>query len=417
MLAVRDRKDYRNVNDGLVRSETEQGLIVSGLETAIRNALEKSNRANPEIRARIYQSARQALESGLVKQGVTDAQMVAAQRQRLELKIREIEGEERSRAAPAMPSPSPLPPAAREPLAQRAPPSPAAPEEASLLGGAMRDDAGDRAPGSRAFDGSSLDSLRAERDGAPAAAPQSDMPAGKTRKRRHRFGREDTILDAPPERTAKPRRRRGFFSVLAAWLVFFGLIGAAGWWAYSSGLVQQSLDQAIEAASQSTRNQSSGQQGLGPQVGFSADWLPIFDGTNIAAVQASAPATMEPVTTASGAAVRLASGAVDATGDIAIEIPASVLGQLAGQTSTIALTVQSGAESGVQFSVRCEFASLGTCSRHRFSAHQEKADALFRVTFDASAAPGASGRLLINTSVAGESSPVLLYAVRILPGQ
>ncbi|MFN7092436.1 MAG: hypothetical protein ACK4P4_18025 [Allorhizobium sp.] len=399
---------------------------MSGLETAIRNALAKSDRTSPEIRARIYQSARQALDSGLAKQGVTDAQMVATQRQRLELKIREIEGEERSRvqapgvATPAPTSPVPVSPAARDPVAsltQRPASPPPEAEDASFLGGAMRDDARSDAPGSRAADASSLDSLRPERDDAPTAESFPDTAADTKPGRRHRFGRDGTTLDVPPKRAAKPRRRRGFLSVLAAWLVFFGLIGAAGWWAYSSGLVQQSLDQAIEAANQASRNQSSGQQGLGPQVGFSADWLNVFDGTNTAVVQASAPATMEPVTTASGAAVRLASGAVDATGDIAVEIPADVLGQLAGKTSTLALTVQSGAESGVQFSVRCEFASLGACSRHRFSAQQEKADALFRVTFDASAAPGTSGRLLINTSVAGESNPVLLYAVRILPGQ
>ena len=38
---------------------------MSGLETAIRNALARSERANAEVRARIYQSARNALEAGL----------------------------------------------------------------------------------------------------------------------------------------------------------------------------------------------------------------------------------------------------------------------------------------------------------------------------------------------------------------
>ncbi|MGO7623917.1 regulator, partial [Rhizobium ruizarguesonis] len=41
---------------------------MSGLETAIRNALENSDRDNPEVRGRIYKSARQALEAGLRKQ-------------------------------------------------------------------------------------------------------------------------------------------------------------------------------------------------------------------------------------------------------------------------------------------------------------------------------------------------------------
>ncbi|MCY1310482.1 hypothetical protein D9M70_606760 [compost metagenome] len=56
---------------------------MSGLETAIRNALERSDRASAETRARIYQSARQALEAGLQKQGIEDVNVIAQQRHRL----------------------------------------------------------------------------------------------------------------------------------------------------------------------------------------------------------------------------------------------------------------------------------------------------------------------------------------------
>ncbi|MGG2475119.1 hypothetical protein ACNVD4_07100, partial [Rhizobium sp. BR5] len=70
---------------------------MSGLETAIRNALEKSDRSNAEVRARIYQSSRQALEAGLRKQGIDDPQVVSQQRQRLESLIHVIENEERNR--------------------------------------------------------------------------------------------------------------------------------------------------------------------------------------------------------------------------------------------------------------------------------------------------------------------------------
>lgn len=69
---------------------------MSGLETAIRNALERSDRSNAEIRARIYQSARQALENGLQKQQIEDPEVISVQRQRLEAVIRAIEMEERA---------------------------------------------------------------------------------------------------------------------------------------------------------------------------------------------------------------------------------------------------------------------------------------------------------------------------------
>lgn len=72
---------------------------MSGLETAIRNALDRSDRTDGDTRARIYQSARQALEAGLQRQGVTDKLIVMQQQKRLEEKIREIETEEVDRLA------------------------------------------------------------------------------------------------------------------------------------------------------------------------------------------------------------------------------------------------------------------------------------------------------------------------------
>src|SRR5690606_19624591 len=73
-----------------------EGSDVSGLETAIRNALARSERANAEVRARIYQSARNALEAGLRKQDIRDPETIAAQRHRLEATIHQIEAEERA---------------------------------------------------------------------------------------------------------------------------------------------------------------------------------------------------------------------------------------------------------------------------------------------------------------------------------
>ncbi|OLP58316.1 hypothetical protein BJF93_06830 [Xaviernesmea oryzae] len=68
---------------------------MSGLETAIREALSRSDRRSPETRARIYQSARNALEAGLRKQNVTDPKLVEQQRHRLEAAIHAIERDER----------------------------------------------------------------------------------------------------------------------------------------------------------------------------------------------------------------------------------------------------------------------------------------------------------------------------------
>src|SRR5262245_58620808 len=77
-----------------------KGPDVSGLETAIRTALSNADRDNPEVRAKIYQFARQALEAGLRKQDITETEAVAYHRHRLETTIHMIEAEERERLHP-----------------------------------------------------------------------------------------------------------------------------------------------------------------------------------------------------------------------------------------------------------------------------------------------------------------------------
>lgn len=137
---------------------------MSGLETAIRNALERSDRSNAEIRARIYQSARQALENGLQKQQIEDPEVISVQRQRLEAVIRAIEMEERAalkeRAQTPVVSLGEV--KARGDRVERAPeaPAPAAPrsEPAPKPEGS---------PPAQADGG--LGALRPERDGPPAA--------------------------------------------------------------------------------------------------------------------------------------------------------------------------------------------------------------------------------------------------------
>ncbi len=258
--------------------------------------------------------------------------------------------------------------------------------------------------------------MRAHRSAPAVERPEAGKAEPPAEEKGRRRTRDATTLDIPPERAAKPRRRRGFLSVLMAWLVFFALIGAAVWWAYSSGIIQQSLQQALDAANRGTANRSGAAQ-EGPQTGFSEDWVEVFDGSDQAAVQAGPSASAEAASTATGSAIRLASASATAEGDVAIAIPAEILRELAGKSSTIALTVQSASEAAFQFSVRCDFGSLGNCARHRFTARQEAADVLLRVTFERSIAPNDPGRLLLNTGLDEANASLVLHSVRVLPGQ
>lgn len=410
---------------------------MSGLETAIRNALERSDRVNRDVRARIYQSARQALDAGLRKQGVSDRLTIMQQQELLERKIQEIEAEELRRLE--QPAPMPVleldtelpydqePQRVDPPVQTTAASEPARREPEVMLDGETRSattapaastappvEAAAAAPMGSSGDLGGLGAARAERlEAVPEAKPAKAAKAKKAP-----APPSGTTLDVPPERAAKPRRRRGFLSHLMTWLITLAVVGGACWWFYQSGMVQSFIEEAMKAADRATAAGSGeGPIAFDPRSGFSDDWAEIFVPSRVAELKPGDRAQVEAVAGAEGQAVRIVSATPGEGGDVAIDVPPEVLREMAGKSSTVALTLQSAQDNSVQLSVRCDFGSLGNCSRHRFTATQEKQDALFRVTFERSLAPNSPGRLIVNSGLDGADRPVLLYSVRILPGQ
>lgn len=411
---------------------------MSGLETAIRNALDRAERGDGQVRARIYQSARQALDAGLRKQGVTDNLVIMQQRKRLEDKIGEIENEEIDRLAqsaqpalgadvdpfievdaPVRHGASPSAPDVAVPLdASRA--SPAYAADTGALGGVTRSgstasshpEAPSVAP-KIAPAGYGAEPVSAVVPEAPAIEEIS--PKTKAKGRKGRKGKASA--DAPAGRAR--RKKRGFLSHLITWIVTLGVVAVGCFIFYQSGMVQSIVDEAMRSANRPAAFNASGQ---GPSVlssrgGFSEDWAAIFEPKEGAVFRAGSQAQAQIATGTEGQALRISSATPNAAGDIAIEVPVEVLRELAGKSSTLALTIQSAVNQQSQLSVRCDFGSLGTCSRHRFTATQEKLDALFKVSFDRTMAPNAPGRILVNSGLQGTDRPVFIYSVRALPGQ
>ncbi|MGO7000487.1 regulator [Rhizobium leguminosarum] len=394
---------------------------MSGLETAIRTALENSDRDNPEVRARIYQSARQALEAGLRKQDITDTEVVAHHRHRLESTIHAIEGEERDRLHPRQRPPEvPVPPVVEMP----APPVHQA--EADEFGGPMV--SGEtRAPEvMHRGDESSLDDVHAGNTDHLAAAP-----VGEERLAR---GQRATNMDFRPERAAGRRKPRKFFSRLLVWCVLLAFIGIGAWWAHTSGLLMSAAERDTSVANPPASTQpedftgnddSAGNAGshtdepvtIDPQNSFSADWIPLFKPEDADKIQSGPRARTEKIAENDGPAVRLISESGAADGNVSINVPPSVLQQLAGKSSTIALTLQSTTDEPTQITVECNFQTLGNCARHRFTVTREKSDALLQVKFDRSLAPNSPGTLTINSDLDGKARGINLFAIRILPGQ
>lgn len=375
---------------------------MSGLETAIRHALERSERTNSETRARIYQSARNALEAGLRKQDVHDPDVIAKQRHRLEAIIHAIELEERAALKAASVAPAVrMETGSRE----RHAPSP------DLDDGIHRPP--ERVAGeavSPVVDGG-LAGLRPDRreEGlSPAAEPVSG-----------RRGKGAKVVPPKPRR----RKRGSFLSFVMVVTTLVAAFGTAAWWVQTSGLLKSAAERDTSVANPPSTVQSEdfdgaeGLKTLGSEQGFSGDWAEVFKPADAAKVTAGRRASADTVSDENGQRLRITSATAEADGNVLIEIPASVLGEISGKTSTVALSVQADTGKQTQFSVECDFSSLGDCGRHRFTVNEEKSDMLFKVTFDRSLAPSAPGHLLINSDVTGAGNSLSLFAVRILPGQ
>ncbi|KZS53029.1 hypothetical protein [Rhizobium anhuiense] len=395
---------------------------MSGLETAIRTALENSDRDNPEVRARIYQSARQALEAGLRKQDITDTEVVAHHRHRLESTIHAIESEERDRLHPRQRPPEvpvppvvemPAPPVHRDEVDDIDSPAVSGETRAPEVSFGRRDEA-------------SLDDVHAGSGDHLAAAP-----VGEERLAR---GQRATNMDFRPERAAGRRKPRKFFSRLLVWCVLLAFIGIGAWWAHTSGLLLTAAERDTSVANPPASTQPEDFTGnddsagnaasptdqpvtIDPQNSFSADWIPLFKPEDADKIKSGPKARTEKIAENDGPAIRLISESGAADGNISISVPSSVLQQLAGKSSTIALTLQSTTDEPTQVTVECNFQSLGNCARHRFNVTREKSDALLQVKFDRSLAPNAPGTLTINSDLDGKARGINLFAIRILPGQ
>ncbi|WP_337181261.1 biotin transporter BioY [Shinella sp.] len=383
---------------------------MSGLETAIRNALARSERANAEVRARIYQSARNALEAGLRKQEVNDPETIAAQRHRLEETIHQIEAEERAQIAATAAT------AAARGDIRVEPQAAARPEPEVSTGRDLR-------PEPRL-----VAEPRMERDRPAAAAgdigairpEREDGFAGNGAGAAAAAGEASDFL---PERVARARRRRGrVFSFLLVVATLIAALGALAWWVQTSGLLDdlQNGADGSRPPARVTGEDFSGEdpikKALDTQSRFSSDWRAVFAPSETAKLSAGPSGRFESVGTGDGPAVRITSANPDRDGAVRIEVSPEILGELGGKASTVALTVQAAGDKPVQVAVECDFSTMGGCGRHRFTV-SERTDILFQVEFDRSLSPSEPGHILVNSDITGGNASVNLFAVRILPGE
>lgn len=391
---------------------------MSGLEQAIRNALERAESGNPETRARIYQSARNALETGLRKQEINDPEAIAAQRHRLEMTIRQIEAEQRAALM------AEHPPVERSPVMQ-APQPPAQQKRVDEPETDPMDmDVRPERPTTSARvkpaadDTPKLDEIRPDRRDGFGAAERKTGNGGN-----NAATEPDAVVVASPRMAKAPKRRSRLLSFLLVVATLAAALGTAAWWVQTSGLLLPAgqRDGSVANPPDTVRGEDFAgsdpiKEALDTQNGFSAEWRDIFDPGKTDALSAGPRGRFESVSTDEGPAVRLVSTRADREGAIAVAVAPEVLQEMAGKTSTIALTLEAENGKPVQVAVECDFAALGNCDRHRFSV-TDRTDLLFQVTFDRTISPSDAGRLFVTSDVTGAGAGVNLFAVRILPGE
>ncbi|UVC09178.1 hypothetical protein IHQ71_00650 [Rhizobium sp. TH2] len=420
---------------------------MSGLEQAIRNALERAERSDPDIRARIYQSARNALDTGLRKQEVGDPQVIERQRQRLEMTINEIEDEELSRLRSiaqfervALDREPEDDPAVVEHAPESVPYDDTVEDAAPVIEHEASPPFEQQTQRDVRIDPEQQDvrrepEIRVEpNEQASAAQPtEDDTLSDFFATREHREEKparqmEDTNWDeaagSPVPR--EPRKGRGAGSALVSLFVYaclIGIIGTGAWWLYATGMIDAAMKgntdfdlvpKQLQSASSET---TPAETRLDTLRGFSGEWLDIYKpGSNSDLARPRSKASIDEGRDSDGVATIIASNAPDQDGDVLVEVPASILQELAGKTSTLAITVKSNTEKPAQIYIQCEFKTLGDCGRHRYTVTNERADELIQVKFEGKLGPSEAGHIVINSDLTGEGSTIRLYGIRVLPG-
>jgi hypothetical protein len=283
----------------------------------------------------------------------------------------------------------------------------------------------------------SLSDLSATRDERRAPPQRPSERAGKVDRNRRVEPRivheeEDPAWAEPstpegrnlqPEKRAAQRRRSSWIVSLFVYCVLLGIIGFGAWWVYATGMVDAALHGTgnfdlipKELQSEDFDPKAGEKSQLDPLRGFSGEWVDVFKPGETDRVQASTGAKIGDVADSDGKAITITSNAPDQDGEVRIEVPAAILQDLAGKTSTIALTLRADGDKPSQIYVQCEFTTLGDCGRHRFTVSNERIDELIQVKFNGKLGPSTPGHMVINSDLSGEGKAIRLYGIRVLPG-
>lgn len=376
---------------------------MTGLEAAIRNALERAGVSDAATRERIYRSARAALEKGLAQRPDLEPEAADAQRSRFDALVREIEDAEVRREGLAVEPPRRG--AAPEPAVDADVPSvdadPVGKQNSTTIA-----DAPDVSVSREGRLGEPTDARETKH--APAEAVSAELKPERTKR-----GKKAEARTEKQARTA--RRRRNGSGILSAIFLLVTLVVFGGlvlWLIDASGLLAGNDSGASKQGSFAgfdTRNAEGA--GLMAGGGFVGDWIPVFKAGKDQPPVAGSAAKVEPVKDERGQAVRITSATDEPDGRVRIPFPVETLRKMAGKAWVIALNARAVGDTPTQIAIECAFGSLGDCGRRRVDVAVETTDIVFKVDFAKGSAPNEPGYLLVNSDISGKGRSIDLFAV------
>jgi hypothetical protein len=354
------------------------------MEKSLRRALDAGDASDPQFRDSIYTASERALER-LLRENPIDEEMAHARRVRLAETINRIEADyfgtfgtaEGERSDEAVPADAMVTVVPETPI--------------------NRDD-------EERFVAESEGSLQGDREALPPswAGGQDDLPlsAEAEEAAEPAAGRAATkgVAWSPkasggrrPAPAIPPRVRAWLPAILAVLVVLLAALY------FLSGAVLSPLS-------------SEGETAAGTAAA-SAEWISIFDGTQLGIIATPSGGTVDSVTVRGDPAVRLAPAGEG--GEINVAIGPGVVREIQGQTVRVELVAGSSDGASREFGVRCLFGGETVCARQRFQTTQARDTFVFDMAVPRGG--NAAGVLAIDPTLAAATGDLDLYSIRLQP--
>jgi len=442
---------------------------LKAFETAIRNALQKADDTNPELRARVYDSARNALSNSHTKQGKWGSDSAREQTRKLEALINAIEADYQKRprrSANAGPksvlqdvppqaqttSRAPKQAAPKQVAPKQVAPKQVAPKQVASvndgsnitladddvqIGGQMRSGASHPNP-ARPHQPRPNNAARSE-SGRPNPTRSSPSRTNATRFKPGAVGRSRNgmQLDAPDRivdgqrpdamlfnddtrtaaRPVREKRRRPFFAIILVSALVLAAVGIGFLWVIFSGLMLSPEQRDTSVPNPPATINGDAFVGNPTADGeFSGEWIDVFTPEDISRVAGRGSVKAALIESNGRSALQVVSQSPETQGEVLFELGRGILDTLAGSQALVAMTLRSSTDATTQIYVKCQLPGGGDCERRRFDVTYETNDIVFSLDLsNVRNGGGESGVLALNSDVSGSNKGINIYAIRIRP--